>query len=251
MNDTEREKKELEVAEVQPVAEEINSKLGTDYVAKPSQIEPADVLLQSPSGSHAERPVQVVSIPRDYEIRADNKNIERLKSTLAEALQQRGVSHCAVGMTVLANATKRGVPQQQIAHLADEITKISASMELGGIYELDHMNFLGFDPELTAYISNAVVFRDDSHNGVTVDTPGVAAQLPDDGKWIDEGIHLKLKKYGGVDAVRNLTLVIAVEALVDRQQVDAFIAANPPEKLPFAEIWINSTEGVFCLKPRI
>jgi hypothetical protein len=70
---------------------------------------------------------------------------------------------------------------------------------------------------------------------VTVDTPGVAAQLPDD---------------GGPDAVKDLTLVIAVEALVDRQQVDAFIAANPSEELPFAEIWINSMEGVICLKPR-
>ena len=49
MNDTEREKKELEVAEVQPVAEEINSKLGTDYVAKPSQIEPQMSCCRAPA----------------------------------------------------------------------------------------------------------------------------------------------------------------------------------------------------------
>jgi hypothetical protein len=33
--------------------------------------------------------VQVVSIPHDYEIRADNKNIERLKAMLTESLEKR------------------------------------------------------------------------------------------------------------------------------------------------------------------
>jgi len=46
MNDRENEKKQREVAECEAVAAEINSQFGTDYVAKPSNIEPADVVLK-------------------------------------------------------------------------------------------------------------------------------------------------------------------------------------------------------------
>ena len=78
----------------------------------------------------------------------------------------------------------------------------------------------------------------------------MAAELPDDGSWIEEGINLKLKRYGGANAVKALTLVIGVEALVDKQQVQAFMTSHRPEDLPFAEIWINSMGGPVCLKPR-
>jgi hypothetical protein len=250
MNEKEVQKKAAEIREVEAIAAHMNRELGTDYAAQPSDTEPADVILKSPSGVHPDRPVQVVSIPRDYQIRADNKYLESLKLLLERALRERGVSHLVVDVTVLANAVTRAVPHEQIANLADEISKIAAGMKSGDAYSIDYMQFLEFDPELTAYIGNAVLFCDDAHDGMTVDTPGVAAQLPDDGKWIHEGIQLKLKKYGGPQAVKNLTLVIAVEALVDRQQVDAFTAANPAEALPFAEVWINSMEGVVCLKPQ-
>jgi hypothetical protein len=76
----------------------------------------------------------------------------------------------------------------------------------------------------------------------------VAAELPDDGGWIEAGIQLKLKKYGGPDAVKDLTLVIGVEALVDRQQVEEFLVTWAGKELPFKEILINSVEGTIRLK---
>jgi hypothetical protein len=250
MNERELEKKRREVAEVEPVAAELNLKFGTDYIAVPSKVEPADVLLESPSRAHPDRPVQVVSIPHDYEIRADNNNLERLKTMLTEGLEKRAISHCFVGLTVLGNATKRGMPPEQVEHLADELRSIAATLERAGAVELDSMQLLTIDPELTAYISNLVLLWDANHDGVIVETPGVAAELPDDGSWIEQGIRLKVEKYGGPHAVKDLMLVIGVEALVDRQQVEAFAASHPPDNLPFAEIWINSMEGVICLKPR-
>src|ERR1035441_5355306 len=83
------------------------------------------------------------------------------------------------------------------------------------IRQFDWPHLLAKDPELTKYVATVVLFKDATNHGVTVDTPGVATQLPDDGSWIEEGIKLKLKKYGGKEAVKDLTLVIGVEALVD------------------------------------
>src|SRR4051812_6247321 len=99
MNERELEKKKKEVAEVDAVVDEINSQSATDYFAEASDIEPADVILRSRSGAYADRQVQVVSIPGDHEIRADNNNLERLKATLKECLAQQGVTQCFVGLT--------------------------------------------------------------------------------------------------------------------------------------------------------
>src|SRR5208283_4009332 len=151
MNGRENEKKQREVAECGAVAAEINSQFGTDYVAKPSNVEPADVVLESPSQAYPDKPVQVVSIPHDYEVRADNKNVERLKATLSECLEERGVSHCFVGLTVLGNATKRGMPREEVEHLADGIRDIAARVEHVGTHHLDGAKLLEIEPELTAY----------------------------------------------------------------------------------------------------
>lgn len=250
MNGREAEKKRREVAECESIAAAVNAKDGTDYVAKPCDTEPADVVLESSSDKYPNRMVQVVSIPHDYQIRADNKNVERLRGALTDSLKKRGVAHAIVGLSILGNTTKQGVPQAQVDHLAERIRDMSATVKQTGKCEIGYVDLLKIVPELSAYVSNVVVRYDEENPSVTVDTPGVAAQLPEDGSWIEQGINLKLKKYGGAEIVKDLTLVIGVEALVDRRQVEAFTGAHPPETLPFAEIWINSIEGAMCLKPR-
>ena len=112
---------------------------------------------------------------------------------------------------------------------------------------LDFMQILSVDPELSAYLANVVLFRDEDNPDVTVITSGVAAELPNDGR-IEDGLALKLKRYGGPEAVKDLTLVIGVEALVDAQQVEAFREAHREDGLPFKNILINSAEGTMRLK---
>jgi hypothetical protein len=51
----------------------------------------------------------------DYEIRADNNDLKSLKSMLTESLEKRAISHCSVGLTVLGNATKRGIPANRLS----------------------------------------------------------------------------------------------------------------------------------------
>jgi hypothetical protein len=81
-----------------------------------------------------------------------------------------------------------------------------------------------------------------------VDIPAGGA-LPPDGRWIKEGIQLKVKKYGGAEAVKELVLVIGVAGFVDEEQVEAFLGENPTEALPFMQIWIVTPfHGVICLK---
>jgi hypothetical protein len=60
------EKKNWEVEQSHFVAAEMNKLHGTDYGAHPSDAEPADVVLNSKSGTHLSLPVQVVSIPLDF-----------------------------------------------------------------------------------------------------------------------------------------------------------------------------------------
>jgi hypothetical protein len=250
MNDRDNEKKRREVAECASIVDALNARYGTDYVAKPCDTEPADVVLESSSKKNPSRMVQVVSIPQDYQIRGDNKNVDKLKRTLTDSLKKRGVAGAMVGLTVLGNTTRQGVPQAQVDHLAERISSMSATVKQTGKIEMNYMDLLNIDPELSAYVSNVVVWTDERNPSVTVDIPGAAAELPEDGSWIEQGIELKLKKYGGSEAVKDLLLVIGVEAVVDQRQVDAFAAVHSPETLPFAEIWINSIEGARCLKSR-
>lgn len=73
MNAKETEKKRRELGEGETAAAYLNQELGTDYKVVPSAREPADVLFVSAGGQHPERMVQVVSIPHDHEVRADNR----------------------------------------------------------------------------------------------------------------------------------------------------------------------------------
>lgn len=247
MSAKEAAKKERELAEAAEAAAYLNQELGADYEAIPSDQEPADVLLISRSHQFPERMVQVVTIPHDYQIRADNQNLARFVRELSTALRTREVSKLTVGFTPLGPATARGIPRAQVESLADYLA-VQRPEPSQDTRALDFMEMLAVDPELSAYLSNVVLFRDEGNRDVTVLTPGVAAALPDDGSWIEDGLALKLKKYGGPEAVKELTLVIGVEALVDAQQVEAFRETHKDDGLPFKEILINSAEGTMRLK---
>jgi hypothetical protein len=247
MNAKEAEKKQRELAEGNAAATYLNQELGADYQAIPSDREPADVLLVSTSKEFPERMVQVVTIPGDYQIRADNQNLARFERELSTALNARGVSKLTVGFTPLGLATKHGIPPAQVEALADYLAAHQPEPPQA-MREIGFMELAIVDSHLSGYLSNVVLFRDEGDADVTVLTPGVVAKLPDDGSWIEAGLALKLKKYGGPEAVKDLTLVIGVEALVDRQQVEAFRETHKDEGLPFKEILINSAEGTMRLK---
>jgi hypothetical protein len=208
MNAKETEKKRRELDEGEIAAAYLNQELATDYKVVPSDREPADVLFVSAGGQHPERMVQVVTIPHDYEVRTDNQNLARLSRDLTAALRDRDLTHLSVGYIALETSSTRGMPKAQVEALADYIAAKEPTEENQPPVEIGFMELLSVDPELSVYLSNVVLFRDDRSLDVTVGTPGVATELPDDGSWIEEGIQLKLKKYGGADAVKTLTLVI-------------------------------------------
>lgn len=247
MNAKEEEKKQRELEEGRVAVAYLNQELGADYEVIPSDREPADVLFVSSSKQLPERMVQVVTIPHDYQIRADNQNLARFSRDLTAALKSRHMSNLTVGFSPLGPATERGIPRPMAEKLADYF----AGLQLEPPQEtrtIDFTELLAIHPELSGYLSNLVLFRDEKNPDVMVLTPGVAAELPDDGSWIEDGLALKLKRYGGPEAVKELTLVIGVEALVDAQQAEAFREAHKDDGLPFKEILINSAEGTVRLK---
>lgn len=247
MNAKEAEKKQRELEEGREAAACLNQELGADYEAIPSDREPADVLFVSTSKEFPERMVQVVTIPHDYQIRADNQNLARFVRDLSTALKTREVSNLTVGFTPLGSATARGIPRAQVETLADYLA-VHKPEPPQDTRSLDFMELLAVDPELSAYLSNVVLFRDEGNPDVTVLTTGVTTELPDDGSWIEDGLELKLKKYGCPEAVKELTLVIGVEALVGAQQVEAVRKAHKDDELPFKKILINSVERTMRLK---
>jgi hypothetical protein len=247
MNAKEAEKKQRELEEGREAAAYLNQELGADYEAIPSDREPADVLFVSTSKQLPERMVQVVTIPHDSQIRADNQNLGRFARDLKTALKTRYASNLTVGFAPLGSATERGIPRALAEKLADYLVGLQPE-PAQETRVIDFMELLVIDPELSGYLSNVVLFRDKDNPDMTVLTPGVAAELPDDGSWIEDGLALKLNRYGGPEAVKELTLVIGVEALVDAQQVEAFREAHKNDCLPFKEILINSAEGTMRLK---
>jgi len=180
MNTKESEKKERELAEGREAATYLNQELGADYEAIPSDREPADVLFVSTSKQFPERMVQVVTIPHDYQTRADNQNLAHFERDLSAALKTRDVSNLTVGFTPLGPATARGIPRAQVEALADYLALQKIELPLD-TRPLDFMELLAVDPELSAYVSNVVLFRDEGNPDVTVLTTGVATELPGDG----------------------------------------------------------------------
>ncbi len=207
-------KKNWELEQCRRVAEAINDAEGTDYEAQPSDAEPADTVLASKSKKFSQRPAQVVSIPLDFRSRDDKGTVEKLKGTLAELLRGKGMEHLLIGVIPSGDAEMYGVKQSLVEQLAEIVAKEACDRDL----------VLGYDeiyersPELAEAIHNLFVSHHDVRNA---------------------------------KAVESLMLVIGVAGFVDDQQIEAFQRANPPDTLPFAEVWIVTPfHGVVCLKHR-
>lgn len=78
------------------------------------------------------------------------------------------------------------MPKAQVEALADHIAAEGPIEENQSPLEIGFMELLSVDPELSSYLSNVVLLRDDQSPDVTVDTPGVATELPDDGSWTNK-----------------------------------------------------------------
>lgn len=105
------------------------------------------------------------------------------------------------------------------------------------------------DAELSEYISWLSVQRLPGYGKVDVTIP-LTQYTRVDGRWIEEGIELKERKYGR-QTIKDVALVIGAYGLVTSEQIASFQETHKPKELPFAEIWVVSPfDGVFCLKPR-
>ncbi len=104
------------------------------------------------------------------------------------------------------------------------------------------------DARLANYVSWLSVHRLPGYGKVDVTIP-LTEYSRVDGRWIEEGIELKQRKYGR-QTVMDVVLIIGAYGLVTSEQVASFQETHKPEELPFAEIWVVSPfDGVFCLKP--
>jgi hypothetical protein len=240
----EEEKKKWELEQCRLVAGEINKQRGTDYEARPSKAEPADVVLESKSGGNPALPVQVVSIPLDFRHRDDKHSVGKIKETLSQTLQAAGLKHCVVGVILSGEAEMRGIKQS----LLDVLVKIILQEAGGGNRTLRYDEIFERSPELSDLVHDILISHHEIIPTVEVDIPA-GSSLPLDGQWIEEGIVKKMAKYGGADAVTGLVLVIGVAGFVDDAQIEAFRKANRPDTLPFSQIWIVTPfHGVVCLK---
>lgn len=240
----EEEKKNWELEQCRLVADEMNKQGGTDYEAHPSNAEPADVILESKSGGRPPLPVQVVSIPLDFRHRDDKHSVEKIKETLSQTLQAAGLTHCVVGVILSGEAEMHGIKQS----LLDVLAKIILQEASGGNRTLRYDEIFERSPELSEFVHDILISHHEIIPTVEIDMPAGSA-LPLDGQWIEEGIVKKKEKYGGAGAVAGLVLVIGVAGFVDDAQIEAFQKANPPDTLPFSQIWIVTPfHGVVCLR---
>jgi len=244
MGDREDEKKKWELAQCKLVVLEINRKRGTDYEAEPSKEEPADVALVSRSKKYPALAVQVVSIPLDFRHRDDKHSVEKIKGTLRGLLKERKIKGVLVGVIQSGTAEMHGIKPALLEVLAEIISKDARESNL----EMGYAEIYERSNELAELVHHIFVSHHDVIAESEVDIPAGSA-VPADGQWIEEGILKKVAKYGTGEAVKDLMLVIGVAGFVDDQQIEAFQANNPPDTLPFSEVWIVTPfHGVVCLK---
>jgi hypothetical protein len=88
--------------------------------------EPVDVLLESKSGTHPTRHVQVVTIPSNdhLEMRDDNSNIPKFENRLKSILTERKMAGFEVQINLTAEAVLHGIPAQIVSQIADLIQRI-------------------------------------------------------------------------------------------------------------------------------
>jgi len=244
---TNQSKKQRELLACETVALEINKLEGTDFHARLTNSEPADAELVSTSGKCPPRPAQVVTIPRDIHHREDNQNLEGFERDLTASLKELGVGPVFIAVIPGAKAVQYGMKAKLVRQLAEFVHGANRSTNM----RLDYPDILDSVPEVAEYVHQVFISHWDDQTDIDVDIPGPGGALPRDGRWIEEGIHLKVNKYGGPEQVKDLMLVIDAVGFVDREQVEAFKSTRAPAELPFGEIWIVTPfDGTIPLKRR-
>ena len=81
---------------------------------------------------------------------------------MTTALKMRHASNLSVGFTSLGPATERGLPLAQIESIADYLAAHQPEPPQDTL-ALDFMEILAIDPELSGYLSNVVLFRDEDN----------------------------------------------------------------------------------------
>ncbi len=232
-----------EILVCQLVAEAINMSDGTDYRAHPCNPDPPDVKLVSDSGRYASRQAEVVSTPRDFTIRNDNKNVQRFERELSRALEQLGVSHCHVMVMWTESAMRHGT---EIRHI-DRLAEILADTILAnGHRRIDGDELYDYSPEVAEVVSFASIYCFDF---LTLAVHSAFSfYIPRDGRWIEDAVAKKLQRYGS-RAATGMMLVIDGLAHLDGEQMAAFRTGNKAEEIPFNEVWAVSMGKAHRLKP--
>lgn len=168
----------------------------------------------------------------------------RVQQRLIQLFRERGINEIYVELSLSGEVETHGMTRPQVEQLADVIVQKwgerDVTLRYDDIYEQS--------PELADLVHTIVIARPGLFCGMQIDIPAGGA-IPPDGRWIEEGIRHKLARYGGEEAVRDLTLIIRVAGFVDDDQVAAFQRAFCDANLPFAEIYINTPfHGTICLK---
>jgi hypothetical protein len=226
------------------VAEELNRLSGTDYRPTSCEERFPDVLFVSDSGGFPTREVEVVSTPQDFTIRPDNKNVRNFERQLDTALHGLGMSGCQVQVNWHRDAIRFGMKTRVIPLLAQIIR--DATPEHG------HVAVRGEDiyeasPEVSQAVNYFRVVRIRSLRVVVHSSSGFWA--PNDGVWIEEAVAKKSAAYRDESLCRRLLLVIDGLYHLDTEQMAAYRASNPPETIPFGELWAVTMGRAYRLKP--
>jgi hypothetical protein len=236
-----KRKKRKEIDCCQELATELNRRDGTDYRAEASDREPADVRLVSESGNFPHRLVQVVSIPlhTSREFRDDNHNIESLRERLMEGLRTTSLKQLYVNISLTcwgeAHGLDKGRENALRQTIIDQCESVSEALRIHHTHR--------FPEQLAGHVECVCLCYVPAIKTVDVGINHGGGLLPEDGRWIEEGIKLKTSKYGGQKAVKDLILVIDASAFVDPEQVTNFLQTHFPSTLPFAEVWLVSPWG--------
>ena len=226
------------------LAQEINEREQADYEAEPNdRIDAAeDLFLVSRSGRPLRRSFQVVTVPIEMEAREETDHIRNLKTQLTSALQTRGFDHCWVSVAVSQEGLRRGVTDSLVNSLANLIFERGRTSNA----ILEDRDVCRYDQALSKRVIGVSVSHLEGLTGVQV-AINQSSFVPLDGRWIEEGIELKKKKYGS--ASKEMGLAIGALVFVDMGQIEAFRRGSPPESLPFREVWIVSViHGVVPIK---
>jgi len=240
MGNAERER---ERCVCQLVAEQINREEGTDYRADLCRDDPPDVLLVSESGKHRTREAEVVSTPQDFTIRYDNKNTQKFERQLRAALSVLQVSGFDVLVGWRQHAVRFGMDLTVISELAKIIAATAPS---DGHRHLRGVEIYKYSPEVARQVDYFRVRRCSS--AMLAVHSSCLFWAPKDGSWVEEAVAKKAQTYDAALCARFL-LVIDGLCHLDGEQMTAYRAAAPADRISFAEVWAVTMGRAYRLKP--